>query len=416
MSDSCSYRLTAANLTGPGATAAMLAFAGLPLYIHLPNYYAVEMEVELAVLGAVLLAARAFDSLQDPLIGRLADRWSHSRELWARVAGGLLVVGFLLLFAPPSWGEPLPRLIIGLLVAFSGFSALQIALYDHGLAQATKAGGGYTRIALWREVGGLAGICLAAAVPAVMVTIYGASLGYSGYAIFFTGFVVVVLMLMRGKWLASEESSVGVGFQEALRAPGVIPVLLFGLINALPTAVTSTLFFFFVDDILVAREQAGPILLVFFAAAATAAPAWARLADRIGRKATLAIGMSVSIPAFIGVVTLGSGDIIAFYAIVVASGVAIGADMILVPAMLAVKIRGGGARVFSAWTFLQKMALAVAAGTAFPLLALVGYEPGTLEESGLLALTLTYALVPCALKLVALVVLFTIVDEIGEQT
>ena len=54
---------------------------------------------------------------------------------------------------------------------------------------------------------------------------------------------------------------------------------------------------------------------------------------------------------------------LAFYAISLASGAALGADMTLPPAMLAARIRGGGARVFSLWTFLQKTTLAVLCAT-----------------------------------------------------
>ena len=403
------------DLFPPASVAAMLAFAGLPLYIHAPRYYAEEMGTGLAALGLVLLAARAVDSLQDPVIGRLADRWPRRRDAWALGSGLLLVAGFSLLFAPPGWGEPLPRLAVGLLAAFTGFSALQIALYDHGLAQAEAAGGGYTRIALWREAGGLAGVCLAAAAPAVLGSILGTAYAYAGYAAAFGVFSLFALGRMRGRWLASGNAVPGGGFADALRVPGVAPVLAFGFVNALPTAVTSTLFLFFVSDILAAEAHAGPMLLVFFAAAAAAAPLWARLAGRIGRKAALAAGMALSVPVFVWAWMLGPGDIAAFYAIAAASGAALGADITLAPALLAARIRGGGGQVFSVWTFLQKTALAVAAGATLPVLALAGYEPGASGQEGRAALAAAYALVPCALKLAAIPVLWIFVRDAGDD-
>ena len=393
----------------------MLAFAGLPLYIHAPRYYAEEMGVGLAVLGIALLAARAVDSLQDLLIGRLADRWPRGREKWALASGLLLASGVALLFAPPEWGEPLPRLAGGLLTAFTGFSALQIALYDHGLAQAESAGGGFTRIALWREAGGLAGVCLAAAAPAALGLAFGQVFAYSGYATVFGFFCFWALAGMRGRWLASGKSLPRVGFTDALRVPGVAPILVFGFFNALPTAVTSTLFLFFVTDILAADAHAGPLLLVFFAAAAAAAPAWARLARRIGRKAALATGMVLSVPFFVWAYILDSGDVVPFYVIAAASGAALGADMTLPPAILAARIRGGGGQVFALWTFLQKTALAAAAGAALPVLALAGYEPGNFTQGGRAALAAVYALAPCALKLAAVPLLWiSVKDEAGD--
>ena len=416
MTDVHAETLARRDLYPPGAIAAVLAFGGLPLYIHAPRYYAEELGVALPVLGVVLLAARGVDSLQDPIIGRLADRWPHHRETWVLVSGALLVTGLVLLFAPPSWGEPLPRLALGLLIAFTGFSALQIALYDHGLAQAEAAGGGYTRIALWREAGGLVGICLAALTPAALAVSLGAPYSHAGYALVFALFAVVVLSRMRGYWRSSGRSLPSAGLADALRVPGVGPILFFGLVNALPTAVTSTLFLFFVADVLVAESHAGIMLLVFFAAAAAAAPAWARLANRIGRKPTLAVGMALSIPVFVWAYLLEPGDVAAFYVIIVASGAALGADMTLASAMLAARIRGGGGQVFAIWTFLQKSALALAAGVTLPALALMGYEPGSSADDGRTALAAAYALAPCALKLVAIAVLLTWVKDEGDRS
>ena len=49
--------------------ALMLAAAGIPLYIHLPRFAAVELGIGLAALGSLLLALRLIDLVQDPLIG-----------------------------------------------------------------------------------------------------------------------------------------------------------------------------------------------------------------------------------------------------------------------------------------------------------------------------------------------------------
>ncbi len=406
---------TPRELAPPGLVAAMLAFAGLPLYVHAPRFYAQEIGFDLALLGALLLAARALDSFQDPLIGRLADRWPGRREPWALVSGCLLVGGFALLFAPPQWGHPTGRLTVGLVAAFTGFSALQIALYDHGLAQAETPGMGHTRIALWREVGGLAGICLAALAPAAFAPMLGESLAYTGYAGAFGLFALVVLATMRGRWLSSARAPFTGPFGLALSEPGVGPVLVFGFVNSLAVAVTSTLFLFFVADILEAEAHSGFVLMAFFAAAAAAAPAWARLAERIGRKMALTSGMALSVASFLWAYALGSGDVGIFYGIAVASGAALGADMTLTPAMLAARIRDGGAQVFSVWTFLQKSALAVGAGVSLAALGMAGYAPGATDDAALRALAAGYALAPCALKLLAIAALWLFVIDQGER-
>ena len=66
-----------------------LAFVALPLYVILPNHYAREFGVPLALLGWLLLGARLFDAVIDPLLGRWADR------LFARSHAAVLGYGAL---------------------------------------------------------------------------------------------------------------------------------------------------------------------------------------------------------------------------------------------------------------------------------------------------------------------------------
>ena len=51
-----------------------LAFAALPLYVVLPHYYASNLGLPLASVGALLLLVRLMDAGAEPLLGRLSDR------------------------------------------------------------------------------------------------------------------------------------------------------------------------------------------------------------------------------------------------------------------------------------------------------------------------------------------------------
>ena len=70
--------------------AAMLAAAGLPIYIHAPKFFVDEYGVSLAALGTVLFGLRLLDVVQDPLLGRLAERLRRHRA--AAVACGAAVM------------------------------------------------------------------------------------------------------------------------------------------------------------------------------------------------------------------------------------------------------------------------------------------------------------------------------------
>jgi Na+/melibiose symporter-like transporter len=86
----------------------------------------------------------------------------------------------------------------------------------------------------------------------------------------------------------------------------------------------------------------------------------------------------------------------------------LGADLALPPAMLADAIpatrRSDTGLYLGMWTLVGKLALALAAGVALPLLDLAGYRAS--DGGGVRALAWIYAALPCALKLGAAWVLW----------
>ena len=106
---------------------------------------------------------------------------------------------------------------------------------------------------------------------------------------------------------------------------------------------------------------------------------------------------------------LQEGQILAFALISLVSGAALGADMTLLPALFASHLakRSDGAEIgFGLWNFVSKMTLAFAAVLVLPLLEWFGYQPGlTNAQKGLTALSAGYALLPCLLKILAIVAL-----------
>jgi GPH family glycoside/pentoside/hexuronide:cation symporter len=106
---------------------------------------------------------------------------------------------------------------------------------------------------------------------------------------------------------------------------------------------------------------------------------------------------------------LGAGDVAAFAVICVASGAALGADMTLLPAIFArrlERVAPNAGQAFGLWSFVSKFALAFAAVTLLPTLEASGFSSGAANApEALRTLTILYALVPCALKLLAIALL-----------
>lgn len=385
--------------------ASALAMAGLPIYIHAPKFFVDEYGVSLAALGAVLFGLRLLDVVQDPALGWLSRRLSDKRGIAVAVASVLMAAAMIGLFAMTPVLNPLVWFALTLALLFSAFSFLTISFYAEGVSTARRMGGeGHIRLAGWRETGSLLGVSLAAVAPVILLNL--TERPFALFAFIFAALTLIVVWSMRKEWRGGGNTSTG-GIAPILQDPIARRLLLIALLNATPVAVSSTLFLFFVESRLQAPGWEGPLLLLFFLAAAMCAPIWSRIAQNHGAKPTLMFGMSLSIVAFAGAALLGAGDVMAFAIICFFSGAALGADMTLLPALFATRsaeITNEAAEGFGLWSFISKFTLAFAAVILLPLLDAVGFQSGQASQSeqALLALTLSYAVLPCGLKLVAL--------------
>ena len=391
--------------------AALIAMAGLPIYIHAPKVYADQYGDPLASLGLTLAALRLIDVVQDPALGWLAERTRRHRQTGTTLATLLMALSLAGLFAVPPPVAPLIWFALCLTGLFSGFSFLTICFYAEGVAKAQALGPqGHLRLAGWREGGSLIGICLAAVAPVALMPLTDQP--FAAFAALFAAVALAATLAMRGQWqghAAPPTPNPLALFRPVLADPLSRRLLLIALLNAAPVAVTSTLFLFFVESRLALPGWEGPLLLLFFLAAALSTPAWTALARRHGPKRVLLSAMTLAILAFLWTLTLDSGDLIAFALICAASGAALGADLTLLPAIFATRLASlgsGEAAAFSLWSFMSKLSLALVAVTALPALQSAGFASGAdNSESALRSLTLIYAGLPCVLKLTAILAL-----------
>lgn len=389
--------------------AALLSAAGLPIYIHAPKFYLDEYGVSLAALGGVLFGLRLLDVVQDPLLGRLSERYRDHRAKAVAIGCGVIAVSMFALFAVTPVLPPLVWFALSLTLVFSAFSFLTINFYAQGVIKAsTLKGQGHLRLAQWRESGALTGVCIAAVAPVAL----GAMIAkpFAGFAVGFAVLAVAAGWAMRNEW-STKGLAASTGFGAVLADPLARRLLLIAMVNAAPVAVTSTLFLFFVESRLQTPGFEGPLLLIFFLAAALAAPLWGRLAQKFGEKDVLILAMILAIASFALAFTLGPGDWVLFAVICVASGATLGADLTLLPAIFATRmasISPSASEGFGLWSFVSKLTLAFAAVSLLPLLENAGFQSGAGAQNppeALALLTLLYAAVPCALKLIAVVLL-----------
>ena len=401
-------RARAARLPAYALFAALLAAAGLPIYIHAPKFYVDEYGVSLTALGSVLFGLRLLDVVQDPALGWLAQALRHKRGLAVTGAGAVMALAMLGLFAVPAPMAPVLWFALMLTLVFSAFSFLTICFYAQGVAKADSLpGAGHLTLARWRETGALLGVCLASVAPLLL----GLALDrpFAGFAVGFAVLALWAVVAMRREWRATGLPGAS-GFGIVLRDGQARRLLLIALVNAAPVAVTSTLFLFYVELALEAPGWEGPLLLLFFIAAAAAAPLWGMLAERHGPRRVLLAAMALGIAAFGGALFLGPGDVVLFALVCLASGAVLGADLTLLPAMFAnrmAQISPSAAEGFGLWSFVSKLTLAFAAAALLPALEGAGLQTatGTSSDTSISLLIWFYAGVPCALKLLAIALL-----------
>jgi GPH family glycoside/pentoside/hexuronide:cation symporter len=395
-----------------GFLALPIAFAGFPLYVLAPDFYASEHGVSLTVLGVVLLALRMFDAVQDPIIGALSDRYSHQSFNIMMVSGGVLVASIYALFHPSdvyvvAWFSA------AMAVAVTAFSILSINLAALG-ALWTNHSPDQTRISGTREAFGLIGLLLAVSLPQVIKASLPEAQVYKVFSV-----ILLVIALLASlsfyRWFSKYSSSfvrLSSAQSGIFQTLGDLPqrtrqlFLVYGL-SVLASSIPAILVIFFVRDRLNAESDLGLFLLLYFLSGALAMPLWKGMAKKYGKHRAWLFSTLLAVVSFFWAFFLVEGDNIAYGIICLISGIALGADLALPSSILADNIHHSSAQnttatQFSLLTLLTKAALAIASAIAFPLLDAAGFAPATANSpSALLSLSLAYALIPCAIKLLA---------------
>jgi glycoside/pentoside/hexuronide:cation symporter, GPH family len=415
--DARPQRLSAIRLVAYGGLGLPLAALNLPLYVYLPAFYAETAGLGLATVGAVLLAARLLDALSDPLVGELGDRTRSRlgrRRPWLLLACPLLLVSTWLLFRPP-----LP-VSAGYLLFWSCAAYLAWTLmllpYTAWGAELSPDYHERSRIAGAREGCVIAGILLAAGLPVLL----GIPAEERGAILAALAWVMLLLLppALLALLLLVPEGDPGprgaLGWRRGLalawRNRPFRRLLAAYFLNGIANGLPATLFLLFVADRLQAEASGGPLLLLYFLAGIAAIPFWLRLSYRLGKHRAWAAAMLWASAAFVWVPLLGPGDVWAFGLICLLSGAALGADLAL-PASLQAdvvdldRLESGRRRTglfFAFWSMTTKLALALAVGIAFPVLAVAGFAAGgDNSEAALTTLAALYGLVPVAIKLLA---------------
>jgi glycoside/pentoside/hexuronide:cation symporter, GPH family len=405
-----------------------LAFAGLPLYIHMPDFYTREFGINIGVLGLILLIIRTIDAVQDPFIGYISDRIRSKRPALIYAGGMLLISGL----AGLSFGPPLTEIsafwfALFMLLATTGFSIVTINMNMLG-GFWKKDPHQRVRVSSWREGFGLIGLLIAALLPTLLQIQFEDKTSFS---ILFLGFAILVIpaFVLFRRFMIDFQTLESSPIEPNSSSFSLFLILagqersffLICFLSYLAASIPAALVLFFIRDYLEAEAFSGVFLALYFISGAAFMGMWARVTKKYGSYRTWACVMVLSIIAFGGAAFLSPGDIVAYGLICIMSGVVLGADLALPPAITAGRIERKAqekqaTQYYAALAFLPKLALALAAGLSFIALENVGFKADdNNSEEALQMLLIIYAIVPCVIKTISSLLLWKLIKQEGQN-
>ncbi|MDE2074876.1 MAG: MFS transporter [Alphaproteobacteria bacterium] len=395
----------------PGAP---LAALGLPIVVHLPQFYAsAEIGLSLAVTGLVFSLCRIADVFIDPTMGyvsdRLATRWGRRRPMV--VAGTpVLLFGIWMVFVP---GGPVAPLYLGfwLFVMYVGWSMVTIPLLSWG-AELSPDYHERSRIYGWNQVSIIAGMVGVLVVPAVLENLgYPRALQILAMAVFAIVLLLPAVALCAG---ALPEPEVRLRSHAALaptlrflaRNRAFRRVIAVDLVASTSAGAVGAMFFFFARFALGLPHWAGTLLLTYFVSGCLFIPFWIALSRRIGKHRALMASFAFTVATMPLYLLIPRGDLFAALPVFVLSGMNYGAPQFLLRSMMADiadadTAENGAERAGLMYSFLaltEKFGFGWSVGIAFVLLAWLGFDPKTANPPEAIAhMRAFYIALPCVL-------------------
>ncbi|MEI9997478.1 MAG: MFS transporter [Rhizomicrobium sp.] len=393
-----------------------------PLNGILPTYYSSHTAITVTAMASVLLFARVFDAVTDPLIGYLSDRTRSRlgrRKPWM-IGGALIAMACAHnLFVPPA-SAGTGYFLVWSLIGYLAWSMIFIP-YNAWTSELSGAYHERSRIfAIRNLIGGVGAIGFALGPfllsPLTGTTaINGKTLDLFAWAIVISmpvAMAFAIWMAPAGKPVETQEGSLK-GLVHALRTNGPLwNVIVTMTLNGLANGATGALSLMVVDNYL----HLGASISIFLAAGVLAqiasVPVWLKLTYRFGKHRPWAVSMAITAVALFLIFAIrpGAAAFVPFMVLTVVNGFMSGSALVVPAAMLSDVIdydllKSGVNRAgnyFSFLILLSKIESAIGASLAFFVLGLFHYDPkganGHWEAMGLM---LAFGGVPGVLSAIA---------------
>ncbi len=422
------------------------SFAGaamiIPIFIHMPKFYADVVLVPLGFLAMAIAIARSLDALSDPLMGWISDH-THSRlgrrRPYMLIGAPLCGIAFFCLLNPPAsltGGRAALWFGVTFILYFVFHTVYVLPHYALG-PELTQNYHERSTLFAWRESFTILGTIVAAAAPGIMMKASHLTerqvffrLGiFFGVALTVLYVLLVLNIKERPDFVARESNPLVPGVRRALRNRPFAILLGTYVVASIAGAIPATMMPFF--NAYVVRPSnptfwLSMLLLGYFAFGFISLPFWVAFARRVGKLNAYLTSFFLGITGGSAMFLLRPGDIWPLMVLICWAGIGFGAGLFLTPSMQADVIdydelytgKRREAQYTAFWSMLPKFVAIPSAAVPIAILASLGYIPNAIQAPRVVfAIRAIFALGPAICSALSFLIArrFPITEEIHNQ-
>jgi GPH family glycoside/pentoside/hexuronide:cation symporter len=400
-----------------GSVQLPLGMIGLPIAIYLAPLYSGQMQLGLQLIGISLILARLSDFITDPIVGIISDRWRPKmgrRRVWLIFGSLTMMAGVYMLFRP-SPGIDIVYFLAAVALVYLGYTMLLLP-YHAWAAELSEDYHVRTRISSVSQAFSIAGLIASTLIPAYVQMQPGTT---SADVMSALSVIITLLPLCAALaffFVPEPEAPIRkapFSVAKAMKMLGsnraFLQVTLLVLVATVGEVFRQTITVFFARDV-VGVPNIGVIYFLYFVAALIVVPGWVWLAKRIEKHRALALALVIVALTNALMFFVPKGGVFLFTALFIVKGACYGAVLMLPHAMIADAADIDTADTldrqqglfYAVTAMVQKMGYAAGSGLPLLLLGSVGYvSAGESRSEPLLALTISYSVIPAILVLIA---------------
>ncbi len=393
-----------------------LAGSFLLLFIFLPSFYNLSLEVALSSIGLIILFSRFFDVFSDIFIGYQTEkRMIIGKSKKNQIQFGVLIFIISLIGLYVIQPTNFFLFVFYYNLALISYS-IAIIPYDSIVIDQEKIKNKRFHLATIKEIFTIAGVLTALIFPTIISKYLAVELldpiviklsGYFLITVSITGFLLFKFFFEEDKKFSSNS----VSFKEIIslykknKKIHFFAVITF--FNLLANNFTANLFIIFVTRYLGLGEYAGILLILYFAVTLVSTPFWYLYGKSFSNMFLLEIGIMISIFGFLFVFFSSASNWELYLIVIFITGIGVGIDLIIPQIELANILDENKnnrlSQIFtSLFSIIKKAAIGIAGG-----IALTGY--GFLEKiefsvhSSVPNIMIFYFFIPILIKIFVLI-------------